>query len=155
VVTIHHLKIVSFEYPTLALDIECGSGTYIRALGRDLAESLGTAAVMSALERTAVGSFRVEDACDPAALTAETLPTRLLSPLKAIPSLPVIQLSDAQIELTVNGIAVTLTNAQVASAPPDQEFAAVDSIGELVSILRRRTDGALAPALNFRKASSG
>jgi tRNA pseudouridine55 synthase len=154
-VSIHHLEIVSFEYPTLVLDIGCGSGTYIRALGRDLAESLGTAAVMSELVRTAVGPFRVEDACDPAALTAETLPAHLLSPLRAIPSLPIVSLSDAEIELAVNGLVVPLLNADVAGARVDQEFAAVDSIGELVSILRRRADGALAPALNFRKANSG
>jgi tRNA pseudouridine55 synthase len=154
VVTIHHLEIVSFEYPTLVLDIGCGSGTYVRALGRDVAESLGTAAVMLELMRTAVGPFRVEDACNPLALTAETLPTQLLSPLKAVPSLPTVQLSDAEIELAVNGIAVPLTNPDFASAPVDQEFAAVDSSGELVSILRRRADGMLAPALNFRKASS-
>ena len=48
--------------PTLEVDIECGSGTYVRALGRDLAAELGTTAVMSALERTAIGGFRVEDA---------------------------------------------------------------------------------------------
>ncbi len=86
-VTIHHLEVIRYEYPTLVLDIKCGSGTYIRALGRDLAESLGTAAVMSALERTAVGRFYVEDACEPNALTAESLPSRLLSPRLAIPDL--------------------------------------------------------------------
>ncbi len=31
-----------YEYPDLSLDIECGSGTYVRALGRDLGEMLGT-----------------------------------------------------------------------------------------------------------------
>ena len=58
---------MSYQYPELVLDVECGSGTYIRSLGRDLAESLGTAAVMSALVRTAIGGFRVEEAVDPRA----------------------------------------------------------------------------------------
>ncbi len=152
-VMIHRLEVVHYDYPTLVLDVECGSGTYIRALGRDLAESLGTAAVMSALERTAVGSFRVEDACDPNALTAELLPSRLLSPLQAVPSLPTFQLSDIEVELAINGLAVPTTSAQVASAPVRQEFAGVDPRGELVSILRCLADGALIPKLNFRRAT--
>jgi tRNA pseudouridine55 synthase len=154
-VTIQRLDVVGYEYPTLVLDIECGSGTYVRALGRDLAESLGTAAVMSELVRTAIGAFRVDDSCDPRALTAESLPSHLLSPLRAIPALPIIRLTDAQIELAINGLVVPDSEVQVATAPAGQEFAAVDSSGELVSILRRRADGELAPALNFRKSDVG
>ena len=55
--SIHRLEILRYEYPELELAIECGSGTYVRSLGRDLAASLGTAAVMSALVRTAIGAF--------------------------------------------------------------------------------------------------
>jgi tRNA pseudouridine55 synthase len=61
-ITIHGIDIVSYDYPELVLDIRCGSGTYIRSIGRDLAEQLGTAAVMSALERTEIGRFRATDA---------------------------------------------------------------------------------------------
>jgi len=43
-VTIHSLDIVRYEYPELVLNIRCGSGTYVRALGRAVAKSLGTAA---------------------------------------------------------------------------------------------------------------
>ena len=76
------------------------------ALGRDLALSLGTAAVMSALERTAIGRFRVEDACDPTQLTAETLPRQLLSARLAIPEMPTVELNDGEIERAINGIVV-------------------------------------------------
>ncbi len=151
-VTIHRLEVVNYEYPTLMLDIECGSGTYVRALGRDLAEMLGTAAVMSELVRTAIGPFHVNDSCDPLALTAESLPSHLLSPLCAIPALAIIQFSDAEVELAINGLIVPASQVQVATAPNGEEFAAVDSAGQLVSILRCRADGGLAPALNFRKA---
>ena len=61
VVTIHTIDLITYTYPELVLDIKCGTGTYIRALGRDLAFSLNTAAVMSALERTAIGNFQIED----------------------------------------------------------------------------------------------
>ena len=61
-VTIHALSINRFEYPELVLDIECGSGTYIRSLGRDLAKVVGTAAVMTGLTRTAIGPYAIDDA---------------------------------------------------------------------------------------------
>lgn len=43
-------------------DIVCGGGTYIRALGRDIAAKLGTKAVMSSLIRTKSGVFDIENA---------------------------------------------------------------------------------------------
>jgi tRNA pseudouridine55 synthase len=150
-VKIHQLAIVSYQYPTLVLDIECGSGTYVRALGRDLAESLGTAAVMSVLERTAVGDFRVEESCDPAQLTAETLSQQLLSPRLAIPEMPTIELSDDEVQLAINGIVVP-RRQKTEQATEGQELAGVDLRGQLVSIFHRRADGALAPRLNFRQS---
>ena len=36
---------LAYDYPTLQVRIDCGSGTYVRSLGRDLAESLGNGAV--------------------------------------------------------------------------------------------------------------
>lgn len=41
-------------------EIECGGGTYIRSIARDLGEKLGTKAVMSALCRTESGAFKIE-----------------------------------------------------------------------------------------------
>ncbi len=67
-VSIHRIAVRSYEYPRLVLEVDCGSGTYIRSLGRDLAESLGTAAVMSGLVRTAIGKFDLEEAQDPGKL---------------------------------------------------------------------------------------
>ena len=76
-VTIHRIDLLRYEYPELDLDIECGSGTYIRALGRDLGAALGTAAVMSALERTAIGQFHVEQAISFDRLSLELLAAKL------------------------------------------------------------------------------
>ena len=49
---------------TFHLRIRCGGGTYIRSLARDIAAALDTKAVMSALNRTQSGAFRLEDAVD-------------------------------------------------------------------------------------------
>ena len=66
-VTIHSLDLVSWDgsdpdRPIAVLDVACSAGTYIRALARDLGESLGSAAYLGALTRTASGPFTIETA---------------------------------------------------------------------------------------------
>jgi tRNA pseudouridine55 synthase len=61
-ITIERLVLLDWSSPLLTLDIICGKGTYIRALARDLGAALGCGAHLQALRRTAVGTFRVEDA---------------------------------------------------------------------------------------------
>lgn len=63
-VLIHELKIVSYAWPRLVLDIRCGKGTYIRSLARDLGRSLGVGGMLTGLRRTAVGRFDVADAME-------------------------------------------------------------------------------------------
>ncbi len=48
------------SYPFIRFRLRCGSGTYVRSFGRDLAERLGTKAVMASLTRTAVGPFELD-----------------------------------------------------------------------------------------------
>lgn len=61
-VVIHCIDLLTFEYPFLDLRIECGSGTYIRSLARDLGELLQTGALMTDLQRTAIGTFQIDQA---------------------------------------------------------------------------------------------
>lgn len=65
-VTIHRLELLDWDdsdpaRPTAVIDVGCSAGTYIRALARDLGESVGSAAYLGALERTASGPFRLAD----------------------------------------------------------------------------------------------
>ena len=53
--------------------IECSSGTYIRALARDLGAALGVGGHLTALRRTHIGAYRVDDAVPMAELTRENL----------------------------------------------------------------------------------
>ena len=50
------------EPPEVEIEVECGKGTYIRSLAHDLGERLGCGAHLSALTRTRVGPFSVDDA---------------------------------------------------------------------------------------------
>ncbi len=64
------------------LQIECSKGTYIRALARDMAEWLGSCAYLSALRRTQVGPFLLEDAACYSLLPAFTIQNGILNDRK-------------------------------------------------------------------------
>ncbi len=61
-VTISELTLQAYRWPRLALLIRCGSGTYIRSLGDDLGRALQVGAYVSALKRTIIGSFSLNQA---------------------------------------------------------------------------------------------
>jgi tRNA pseudouridine55 synthase len=48
--------------PELCIKITCGKGTYVRSLARDIGESLGSGAYLTALRRTRVGDNKTENA---------------------------------------------------------------------------------------------
>ena len=56
-VTIHELVVHEVALPDVRISVRCSSGTYIRAIARDLGVALGTGGHLAALRRTAVGSF--------------------------------------------------------------------------------------------------
>lgn len=57
---IKELEVLAFEPPLLRVRVLCSKGTYIRALARDIGESLGSGAHLSALRRTRVGEFTID-----------------------------------------------------------------------------------------------
>ena len=103
-IEVYALKVARYDYPELVLEIQCGSGTYVRSLGRDLAESLGTAAVMSALARTAIGPWTLETAVDPRTLTAENWQARLEPLCKALAALRVRELTPPEVRAGPQGV---------------------------------------------------
>jgi tRNA pseudouridine55 synthase len=64
-VEIYSISLVNYvlrsKFYVLTLNIHCSSGTYIRALARDIGNELGTGAYLEELERTAVGPFTLEE----------------------------------------------------------------------------------------------
>ena len=63
VVTVHSARVAGAPDPDhVTLEIECGKGTYVRAIARDLAEMLGACGHVSALRRTRVGGFTEDSA---------------------------------------------------------------------------------------------
>lgn len=56
-VTIHELVVHEVRLPEVRISVRCSSGTYIRAIARDLGVALGVGGHLSELRRTAVGPF--------------------------------------------------------------------------------------------------
>lgn len=61
-VKIYEIEILRYGWPELEIRCRVSSGTYIRALGEDIGEALGVGAYLTALRRTEVGEYRVEEA---------------------------------------------------------------------------------------------
>ncbi|MEN6556757.1 MAG: tRNA pseudouridine(55) synthase TruB [Thermoguttaceae bacterium] len=134
-VEIHRIAVQSYQYPELILEVECGAGTYIRSLGRDLAERLGTAAVMTALRRTAIGQFCIESSIELDKLTVDGWTRYVESPLRAVEGLPQIQLTSDEVARIRNGQTIARRDVEAA------EIAALDPDGQLVGILEPAPDG--------------
>jgi tRNA pseudouridine55 synthase len=144
-VTIYGLAVVAYEYPRLTLDIRCGAGTYVRSLGRDLAGSLGTGAVMCALERTQIGPFQINEAVDPFQLDAVRLEQSLQPPQDALAGLPKTVLDDREVERLAHG---QFLDRPAPPAITDSLVLALNQSQEMVALLQRRDD-ALWPYINF------
>lgn len=135
-VEIHRLDVVRFEPPELTLDIECGSGTYIRSLGRDLGERLGCGAVMSALVRTRIGQFEQSQAISIGDLTAESVVSELLPCAAASSHLPAYVCDESEMRSLSHGLSIVPRESAWQPANPGRPevFAFVDSVGALLAV---------------------
>jgi len=143
-VDIYALDVVNYAFPELTLDIHCGQGTYVRSLGRDLAEKLGTVAVMSALERTAVGEFTVAGACAWDEIHSENIESLVIPPLRAVQHLPQVVVSADELRLISQGRPLARR-----AEPMTGEVAALDEAGNLAAIVTPSDEGMLRVVRNF------
>lgn len=61
-VVFREIELMKYDLPEIKVRLLCSKGTYIRAFARDLGEALNSGGYLSALERTAVGTYRISDA---------------------------------------------------------------------------------------------
>jgi len=123
------LEVRRGEWLDVDVAVECSSGTYIRALARDLGESLGTGGHLTALRRTRIGPFDVADAV----ALDESLADHLIRPAAAARALfATIELDAAQADDLAHGkrIAVADPGAVPAAAigPDDRLVGLVEVI---------------------------
>lgn len=116
----------------LEVKVDCSSGTYIRALARDLGEALGVGGHITALRRTRVGFFDVSDAN-----SITDLENLAVTPLaKAASNLfPTVSLSSAQVTDLIHG-------KRLSDVPTTSSLmAGVSDSGHLVAVLEPAGSG--------------
>jgi tRNA pseudouridine55 synthase len=114
---------------SLDVVVDCSSGTYIRALARDLGEALGVGGHLTALRRTRVGEFDIADACEPDDISAE----RLIAPATVARGLmPVWETNDSDATDIGHGkkVATEVADAPLVAAIHDDRLIAIVGVSK-------------------------
>jgi tRNA pseudouridine55 synthase len=133
-VTVYSFAVTATDDPgVFAIDVECSSGTYVRALAADLGRFLGGGAHLRHLRRTAVEPFTIEEARPPDAV-------ELLPPIDALRALVTVPVDEQTARLIATG--------RVLPAPEGAgPWAMVDGAGELLAVYEPFRDGQAKPAV--------
>lgn len=130
-VTVSRLDLVRFDPPDADIVVDCSSGTYVRAIARDVGADLGVGAHLTRLRRTRVGNFELASALSLDGLADEkAVDHALLSPATAIGHLPRILVSPVDVQIVCHGGAIASTG-EVAVG---EVVRLVDESGELLGI---------------------
>jgi tRNA pseudouridine55 synthase len=145
-VRVDRIETVSYDWPRLELVIDCGAGTYIRSIARDVGEKLGCGGLIESLVRTRIGHFTIETSVDPLCLTCDELAAHLKPLREAVADLPALTL---HIEEQHRAVAQGRTFAAASLAPqvvPKGEVALVAADGRLLAVAQSDTSaGTLHP----------
>jgi tRNA pseudouridine55 synthase len=162
-VTIHSARVAGApDADHVVIEIECGKGTYVRAIVRDLAETLGACGHVSELRRTRVGGF-TEDS----AVTLELLEdlghkarqSEALLPVEtALDDIPALAVTDEDAFRLKQGRSIVLVPRQVeavkARLKPGSRTVSATSGGTVVALCEMRA-GRLEPSRVFHLEKSG
>ncbi|MBI1686324.1 tRNA pseudouridine(55) synthase TruB [Caulobacter hibisci] len=157
-VTIHALRLLSVpDIDHVELEMECGKGTYVRAVVRDLATALGACGHVSQLRRTRVGQFTEETAISLESLENLSYEARLseaLLPVEtALDDIPALAVTDEDAFRLAQGRAIVLLPRQVETlkaelTPGDRTVSAMS--GERLVALCEMRAGKLNPVRVFQ-----
>ncbi len=136
-VTISSFDLTSLDGNTATFEIRCSSGTYVRSLVADLADSLGTAAYLTALRRGSVGGLRVENAASPDDLDSSTIYDLIIQSKEAVAHLPVLEVSSGKRALVCSGRSLGASGLSGSFR--------VEWEGELLAVYRDEADGVARP----------
>lgn len=153
-IEVHALSIVESSPEATTFEAECGKGTYVRALARDMGRDLGCYGHVTALRRAVVGGFDEQDAVTPDELRAmkegdadlPPLAEALLPVETALEALPTLVVSQHDAGRLARGQGVILRGRD---APVFEGVAAVMSGGTLVALAELER-GELLPKRIFK-----
>ncbi len=131
-VRVDSIEIIALDYPQITLDITCGAGTYIRTLGMDLANAVGSKAVMTKLVRESIGSCALSNALSVDQLQEVALEEFLLPATIAIHNLPRIMVNDQESSRIGHGLCIEMPG----DFTNPEEVAAITADGQLQALLR-------------------
>jgi tRNA pseudouridine55 synthase len=155
VVTVYALELIDYTWPRLTLEITCGSGTYIRAIARDIGNALGAGGYCESLRRLAVGAFHADHATPPDAVD---LATDLADPRLALAGWDAYQLSPTQVQALRYGGPLAIDTLVVTPPPypalegtaiPTDMAALLDADGNLLALAQRTDESTLQPRKVF------
>ncbi len=110
-VTIREIELLHIDLPDVRFSVRCSSGTYIRSIARDLGETLGFGAHLTALRRTSVGPFGIDSAIEVDSLSDSVrVREAAVSPLDAVGHLPVVDIDSEIATRVMHGQKVRLTD---------------------------------------------
>jgi tRNA pseudouridine55 synthase len=138
-VRVDSIDTVSYDWPRLELVIDCGAGTYIRSIARDVGEKLGCGGLIESLARTRIGPFQIEDAIDGLSLSEDSVRGHLLPLRTAVADLPAISLTVDQVAAIVQGRSIPAASLAV-DVVPSGLIALLGPQGDLVALARGDVD---------------
>lgn len=101
-VKIDSIDILSYDSAELKLKIVCGSGTYIRSIGRDIAYKLNTFATMTSLVRTKISNFDIDNCYEMFNIEKDNI-FETLVPIESVLDYPILNLNENDIFKLLNG----------------------------------------------------
>jgi len=131
-------------YLDLDAEVECSSGTYVRALARDLGDRLGVGGHLTALRRTRVGPFTLDQAHTLEELAGLAEPITLPLPKAIAAAMPVRSLTEDEARELSFG-------RPIAAADIPGTYGGIAPTGEAVALLAESA-GAARPVLGFTPA---
>lgn len=135
-VMIYALELLDWNAPDLEIEVVCSAGTYIRSIAHDLGQTLGCGGHITALRRTAVGTFSVAAAVSLDTLSPENLATYLQSADTAVSHLSRLDLSDEEAGKLKQGQRIPRTTGQ----PPDTLVRAYDANGDFIGVVTAESE---------------
>jgi len=152
-VTVHDARLLRFEPPELDLSLHVSSGTFVRAIARDLALRLGTVGHVTALRRTAVGPVAVDTSVSLVELDDPKTPLPWIRPLEAVSHLPGCQVDGTQARRLAQGQRLDVNDLGTPGLGDVGGWVRIRHDGELLAI-GEVEEGALRPRKVFRTFES-
>lgn len=143
-IEIFSIRVTETNLPEFELDIHCSGGTYIRSLAHDMGVTLGCGAHLSALSRTGVSHFTLDQAHDLEALSGLPRTKWMVSMADCVSFLPRLQADEALAEKISYGGKLSdqdIRACQMQPVPASSPVRVTDSQNRLIAVIEADPNG--------------